>query len=132
MKAQVKKPAPEMRSAVDKSTVTVMATGKRLDVDENPLCHTHTTGVLTFLDPPLRLRQPTPVTIHYWTDGVVEAHLADALLIGEGDDEAEALDNLRENIADAWNHLQHAAAKAKPARRMWRALSAICTEDPSA
>ena len=109
-------------------TVTAIATREQLDLYANPLCFSTYSTILAFLNSPLKLRYPLPVSIKVWTDGVVEAHFADAILYGTGEDESEALDDLRENIEAAWTRLSKTpeASLAKPALRMWRALSAVC------
>lgn len=114
------------------AAVVGLSTGQRIDVVANPICHAPYAATLTFLDPPLQLLVPIPVTVKVWSDGLVEAHLSDALLYGTGDDEAEAMDDLRGAIADAWQHLRGVSrdSLAKPALRMWTALSAICREQP--
>ena len=119
-----------LRSVPGESTVNTLATGERFDVVTNPHCFAVHTAMLTFLDPALNLRQPILVSIKKWTDGLVEAHLADALLYGTGEDEAESLADLREHILAAWKRLSATpeVSMARPAWRMWRSLSALCSE----
>lgn len=109
-------------------SVTSVSTGERLDITANPLCHARYTSTLTFLSNSVRLRRPVLVSIREWSDGIVEAHLADALLYGTGDDEAEALEDLRDNIVDAWDRLSalQESSMAKPAWRIWSALRELC------
>jgi hypothetical protein len=111
-------------------TVISAETGKRLDIDANPLCQGRYTATLAYLDGPVKLRQPVSVSIKEWSDGIVEAHLADTLLFGTGDDESEAIDDLRDNIVDAWVRLSALPedSMAKPAWRIWSALRALCEE----
>jgi hypothetical protein len=74
-----------------------------------------------------------PVTLETWPDGVVYAHLYDALLSGQGNDAAEALADLREAIEREHRHLvavQRTHKLGPPALRTWRALSALIEEQP--
>ena len=118
----------ELAFEPEPASVNSVTTGERLDILANPICHAHYNATLAFLGGSVRLRRPTLVTIKDWSDGVVEAHLSDALLYGTGEDEAEALEDLRDNILDAWEHLRvlPESEMAKPAWRIWSALKALC------
>ncbi len=84
---------------------------------------------LLFVPEPLRLRQgPIPVVVRLWTDGLYEAHMTDALLYGEGEDEAEALDSLRANLIDSWVRLESLSMSHRLGRapaRTWLALRSM-------
>lgn len=124
----------ESAYAPEAASVNSVSTGERLDITANPLCHSRYSAMLTFLDGPVKLRHPVTVTVKEWSDGLVEAHIADALLYGTGDDEAEALEDLRGNMIDAWARLSvlSEASMARPAWRIWSALKSLCEPSESA
>ena len=117
------------RSDPPQTEFVVVGGAERPSLEMEPFCCARTTAMLTFLPAPLALRAPILINVKFWNDGEIEAHLHDALLFGSGEDEAEALDDLRDNVVFAWQQLNDIpeTSMAAPAWRMWQALKA-CVE----
>lgn len=86
-------------------------------------------ATLCFVSPKYHLKAPVVVSILFYRDGTVYAHLYDALLFGEGVDPADAIDNLRENIITTMQlyekHLKEGRRLGAPAARTRDALRAL-------
>ena len=86
------------------------------------------TGQLAALDAPLRLKYgPIAVTLETWSDGVVQARWPEAALHGEGENDALALDALRERIQEFVREVLQAGPERVdgPLLRHWRAVEGM-------
>jgi len=76
----------------------------------------------------LSLKQPLAVSLEYEEDQVI-AYAHDLDVFGYGENESEALDDLRRTVVDLYLELQeHSHDLADAARAIWRYLSQIVND----